>query len=340
MIQTCFICPGCKFLGQETILRFSKRFICDVCSEKVKEPLDNKEIALRKVFAEHFKKGFKCSGCKRFIPQPLIGAEITCPYYDCCFLGSKDNLKIMKHPSESLDISLEKLLEKKVVAPSTDSLSLRILREVINEEINIVAFSSNNATVIHKISIGQAFLNLTNQMPSEMTSYLVDGKKNSSLQAKLFQEYIKILENKLPFTYKKSKKVIRIDSLLSNELSLFDGISSYETVITPKKEAKNETKEFYVGGRTGFTSNPYYIGKLLDVIDVKNKKSLMTDIKEYSFLRVKFNTTVPGTKVLISHLRVPPHYQMGGMSHLNRMRKRIVTLIASRMKVETSAISP
>ncbi len=338
MIQTCFICPGCKFLGQKTILRFSKRFICDVCTEKSKETLEPKEGILRKAFAEHLKKGFKCPDCKRFIAQPLIGSDISCPYYDCCFLGTKDSLKYMKHPSESLEVSLEKLLEKKVTLPSTDSLPLRLLREAITEEINTVAFSSNNATVIHKISIGQAFLNLTNKMPTEMTSYLVDGKVNSSLQAKLFQEYIRVLENKLPFTYKKGKRVIRIDSLLSDELSLFDGISSYETTVTAKKEAKNETKEFYVGGRTGFHSKPYYIGKLLDVIDVKTKLSLMPDIQEYSFLRIRFKTITAGTKILVSHLRVPPHYQMGGMAHLNRMRKRIVTLISSRMQAETSAI--
>lgn len=331
MNQSCFICPGCKFLGQEVVLRFSKRFICDTCIEKLKSLQDANEIKLRKTFAEHLKKGCRCPNCKRFLPIPLTGNEATCPYYDCWFVGDISTAKYMKHPSTNLDVSIDKLLMKKSSSDLSENIPLRILREIINEEISTVAFSSNNSTVIHKISIGQAFLNLTNSMPTEMTNYLVHGKKNSSLQSKLFQEYIRILENKLPFTFKKKKGIVRVDSLLSDELSLFDGISLFETVLTSKKEAKNETSEFYVGGRSGFHSKPYYIGKLLDVIDVVSKKSLMFDVKEYSFLKVLFKDTKPGTKVQISHLRVPPHYQMGGMAHLNRMRSRIVKNISVRM---------
>lgn len=333
MNQNCFICPGCKYLGSDNILKFSKRFICSVCSEKAKTSVDTKELNLRKTFAEHRKKGYKCPNCKRFIPEPLIGLNLSCPYYDCWFAGTSEGLKSMRHPSAVMDVSMSDLLTKKTEAEES-VLSLKILREAITEEINTVAFSSNNSTVIHKISIGQAFLNLTHKMPSQMTDYLVNGKKNSSLQSKLFQEYISILENKLPFTYKKKKSVVLVDSLLSDELSLFDGISTFEAEISSKKEIKNGTKEFYVGGRTGFHSKPFYIGKLLNVINVETKQSILDDVKEYSFLRLLFNKTPPETRVLVSHLRVPPHYQMGGMAHLNRMRKRIVKLVKDKSTVE------
>jgi len=332
MNQTCFMCPGCSFLGKKTILRFSKRFICDICSLKLKGTLDLKERVLRSTFSEHLKKGYKCPNCKRFIPQPMIGNDLSCPYYDCHFVGNRCGLKDMKHPSEYLSVSLNALLDKSILKEDK-SLSVQLLQDSINDEMNTVAFSSNNSTVIHKISIGQAFLNLTDRMPTEMTDYLVHGKKNSSLQSKIFQEYISILESKLPFIYKREKLNVRVDSLLSSELSLFDGISTFEAVISPKREVKNGTKEFYVGGRSAFHSKPFYIGKLLNVINVDSKASLMSDIKEYSFLRMFFKTSKPGTKVLVSHLRVPPHYQMGGMSHVNRMRKRIVAIVSERSKV-------
>jgi len=159
-----------------------------------------------------------------------------------------------------------------------------------------------------------------------MVSYLVFGKKNSSLQSKLFQEYINVLEGKLPFTYKKGTNIIKIDSLLDENLSIFDGISTFETIVNSKFEIKNQTKEFYIGGRTGFHSKPFYIGKVLG-ITTDSGESIFSDIKEYSFLKILMKSTLPGTKVTVSHLRVPPHYQMGGMAHLNRIRKNIVDSI-------------
>ena len=32
----------------------------------------------------------------------------------------------------------------------------------------------------------------------------------------------------------------------------------------------------------------------------------------------------PGTEVSVSHLRIPPHYQMGAMVYINRARKIII----------------
>ncbi len=322
--QTCFVCPGCKFLGEESILKFTKVFTCKICSVKQETAADPKEKRLRKLFAVHYKKGYKCEGCKRFLPNPLCGTAISCPYYDCHFVGVFTDLKSMMHPTSKLDVSIEALLKKDSVVSEEGNLGL--LLETIEEELNRVHYVSYTATIIHKISVCQAFLNLTKRMPQEMVSYLVLGKKNSSLQSKLFQEYISVLEGKLPFTYKRGTDVIKVDSLLDENLSLFDGISSFETTVNSKREIKNQTKEFYIGGRTGFHSKPFYIGKILDVV-AESGESVLPDIKEYSFLRILMKNTAPGTKVTVSHLRVPPHYQMGGMAHLNRIRKNIVDSI-------------
>ena len=84
-------------------------------------------------------------------------------------------------------------------------------------------------------------------------------------QCKIFQEYIRLLEETLPFSFKKSKKVYVVESLLDENVSLFDGVSNFEGVINENGVIKNRTMEFYIGGRQGSITRPYYIGKLLSL---------------------------------------------------------------------------
>jgi hypothetical protein len=94
--------------------------------------------------------------------------------------------------------------------------------------------------------------------------------------------------------------------------------------VNDKLEIKNNTKEFYIGGRKAVYTQPYYIGKLLNVIDKTTKKSLISNVSDYSFSKIRIKDIKPGTEVNVTHLRIPPHYQMGGMVYINRIRKRIV----------------
>ncbi len=80
----------------------------------------------------------------------------------------------------------------------------------------------------------------------------------------------------------------------------------------------------YIGSRKGSIAKPYYIGKLLSITDNKNKKPIIDFVKEYSFSKIKLKDISPGLDVTVSHLRIPPHYQMGGMVYINRIRKKIV----------------
>jgi hypothetical protein len=89
-------------------------------------------------------------------------------------------------------------------------------------------------------------------------------------------------------------------------------------------EIKNNTQEFYIGNRKGAYAKPYYMGKLLSVINKDTKEPILNNVVEYSFNKIKLKNVPPGTKVIIKHLRVPPHYQMGGMVYVNRIRKKIV----------------
>ncbi len=156
-----------------------------------------------------------------------------------------------------------------------------------------------------------------------MVAYLAGNSRSGGFQAKTFQEYIRLLEESLPFTYNKGKKVFLINSLLDDKLNLFSGISVFEEIINDKLVIKNGTTEFYIGGRKGSIAKPYYIGKLLNVVDKNTKQSLMDKVVEYSFLRIKMKDVNLATPVIVTHLRVAPHYQMGGMVYVNRVRKKI-----------------
>jgi hypothetical protein len=346
--QTEYLCPGCLFLGKENLLINNKFFNCNECSESSKRELNLKKKFLFTTFAFHNKNGYRCKDCNRFIPHPLDGSNtIKCPYLDCCFVGDLDDLKKMHHPNVQskvehliLDSSKDSsrsfkdnlvnnelnALEKLEIQEDYEQ-KISLLREVIESQLNTLVYNSANFTLKHKQFVYQAFLNLLQSSPIEMTEYLLGPENGSPLhrgfQHKVFQEYILLLEKNLPFSYKKGNTVYSISSLLDEELNLFDGISTFNGIVTEKLEIKNNTQEYYIGGRKATYSKPYYIGKLLNIIDKKTSLPILDCVVEYSFSRIKMKNVKPETEVIVSHLRVPPHYQMGGMVYVNRIKKKI-----------------
>ena len=342
-----YLCPGCLFLGIESVLieEYTGVFGCAECSEKLKSTTDPKKKAFFSCFARHRKNGYHCSECDRFIPHAIDASlDVICPYFDCCFVGKWDNLKRMHHPNFQTNIELSVLdasneqgssLKDRILDTTDDPLSqlelkqdlqekVRILRDVIEGQRNSVAYSSADFTAKHKYFVYQAISNLLEAHQHEMVDYLLYSSRSGGFQHKIFQEYISLLEKSLPFVFKKQKTVIKIDSLLDPNLNLFDGISVFDALVTEKLEIKNNTQEFYIGGRKATYSQPFYMGKLLSVIHQKTKMPLTDKVAEYSFSKIKMKNVDVGTPVIVSHLRIPPHYQMGGMVHVNRVRKKIV----------------
>jgi hypothetical protein len=340
-----YICPGCFFLDKESILQEKHQaFECGNCKEELKNNTDPKNILFFKTFAKHSKKGFRCQDCNQFIPQPFeILTIISCPYLNCCFVGELSSLKKMYHPSinfnpekMTLDENKNGKITKNLIPSNEIDIQTKLeikesiknqyhlLADIINSQANNIPYQSHDYTIIHKSSIYQAFNNLLQLYPQDFINYLLHNSRSGGFQHKLFQEYIKILENKLPFDYKKGNINYTVSSLLDVNLSLFEGISVFESAITDKLTIKNETKEFYIGGRDAYITKPYYIGKLLNIVDKKTKETLINQVVEYSFSLIKLKEAKPGTKVIVSHLRVPPHYQMGAMANLNRIRKKII----------------
>lgn len=342
-----YICPGCVFLGKEySALNLNKVFKCDECFASLKETSDPKMVHFFAAFAAHNKNGYRCKDCERFIPHPLDNSSnVSCPYFDCFFSGSISDLSKMHHPTSKsnpekliLDISQEGGTSMKDSLQSRDvdvqtqlevaedlQDKLAALQEIIETQSNNVPYSSSDATVRHKQFVYQAFSNLLEEFPVEMVGYLTNtSDSHMGFQHKIFQEYIRLLEESLPFFVSKNRKLHKIDSLLDNTLCLFDGISNFDAVVTDKLAIKNGTTDFYIGGRKAAYAKPYYIGKLLNVIHKETKVPLMHLVKDYSFSKIRMQDIKPGTPVAVTHLRVPPHYQMGGMAYVNRIRKKIV----------------
>jgi hypothetical protein len=344
-----YLCPACSFLGKEqSILHFDFILKCDECQAELQTAVAPQKKNLLSVFAQHNKSGYRCPDCERFIPHPLDNSsQVSCPYFDCFFVGFHADLHKMHHPnfkSNPEKIILDASIDDRFASTMKDNLAsseaiadrqleiaedlrntLAILQDIIETQSNSVPYCSSNATARHKQYVYQAFANLLKKFPLEMSEYLTDSNNGyAGFQHRIFQEYIKLLEEALPFFISKNKKPYRVDSLLDDNLSLFDGISVFNSIITNKLSIKNETKEFYVGGRKAAYAKPFYIGKLLNVSHGETKHSLMHLVENYSFSKIRMRDIDPLTPVIVTHLRVPPHYQMGGMVYVNRIRKKIV----------------
>lgn len=349
-----YICPGCLFLGKDNIIYFNDIFKCSECEIGFKNILDPKQKYFFEAFYRHNKKGYHCPECKKFIPHPLNNSEIvSCPYFNCLFVGSINDMDMMHHPSfkynpERLILDKSTFIKDNISSQELDVYSkieladdlqnkIKIINDVIETQYNNIPYSSSELTAYHKQFSYQAFSILLKKYPEDMVNYLLQlNNHHMGFQHKLFQEYINLLEASFPIFIMKNKKNYKIDSLLDEHLCLFDGISVFETIVDEKIRIKNKTKEFYIGGRKASLTKPFYIGKLLNVIESKTKVSLMHLVKEYSFSQINMIGVNPGTPVIITHLRIPPHHQMGGMVYINRIRKKIID--KSLMMINKNAI--
>lgn len=354
-----YVCPACKYFGQYQTLSFQgKELHCYACENELINQKDQEKINLYKTFIHHSRKGYGCPDCNRFIPKSLKEeGTVACPYLDCFFSGNVSSLHPMKHPVSKKKIeecTLDNVSEKgnsisdKVVSNLSDNKSgsgllknenqftqihlkeelkhqMTVLLQTIEEQKNAVAFKSNDSTRLLKTTMYEAYLNCTKQYPDDMLAYLVHQRRNNGYQHRIFQEFIKLLEKQLPFSFVKNGKIYNITSLQDPALSIFYGETTFTSKVTLQNCIENETTDLYIGSRKGSYCKSYYLGKLIDIVDVDTKMSLLDKVKDYTFFRINMDESIPvGTEVQVTHLKIPPHYQMGGMVYLNRIRRAIV----------------
>lgn len=197
-----------------------------------------------------------------------------------------------------------------------------IKKIIENLAINL-SFVSCDYTVKQKILMCQSFIEILSEKPKEMTEYLVSGARGHSIQSKIFKKYIELLENSLPFSYRKGKTNYTVSSITDKNLNIFIDTQEFEQFVNVQNKIKNNTQDLYIGGRKASYVKPYYIGKLLNIVDLSTNESIMNHVDDYTFSYIKVIDVRPGTKVKVTHLAMPPHYQMGPMVYLNRIKSEI-----------------
>lgn len=298
-----YICPGCLFFNKTSILENSEQLYCIECSY-----LDNKTC---ETFKNHNKSGSKCNSCNRFIPRPKLIDDIVCPYMDCNFSGKFSILNRMNHPT------IKTNFQNKLIVSTENSNKLL---NIINDLSSVIEYNSFDFTKKHKYLIFQAIISLLDD--NDLKSYLLNNSKNCNFQHKIFQKYISLLMQNLPFSFRKKSKMITVSSLLDDNLNIFDGISEFISMIDANHKINNCTKEFYIGGREKIISKQYYIGYILNIINIDINKSLMSDINEYNFSQIKMKSE-SNISVKVSHLRLAPHYSVGALARINSILESI-----------------
>jgi hypothetical protein len=188
--------------------------------------------------------------------------------------------------------------------------------------------------VIKKYLMYEAFQLLLEQDPAGMISYLIRGKSlgERPIQSLIFQKYVQLLENKLPFVVEGEDGEEEIYSLLDPNLNLFLGMSEYQAHIRESGFVANNTHEIFLGSKC---NGPCFIGLLCNITD-ENGNSLLSEVEYYTFSSIKMKSSVPqNTLVTVVHFRIPPHYEMYSLVNLQRVRRKIVDSIYKRLHGET-----
>jgi hypothetical protein len=357
------ICPGCRALnGSKEFLNYDGKFLrCTNCEqesnriEDVKDPTsrDQYELRVRNIFLHHSRKGYRCPKCERFIPHSYVKEYgVSCPY-DCSWFGTINELGDMLHPlglSSDCTISLNRMIgdhdtmEWQSCFGSNDAnadIRIEIIQqyEVEHETVSEVletqmsrVLEEPREKVIKKVLMYQAYKNMLERYPEDMIRYLAHRKSigEMPIQSQIFQEFVRLINNAMPFTIRKFGWDIEIYSLLDPNLDLFSGISEYETKVADGGIVPNRTEENYIGGREFHDHGPCFIGWLCELVD-HNGDSLMDNVIRYTFSHIRLRGIRSGTKVKVTHMRIPSHYEMNGMVQLQRIRRRIVDSVYQRL---------
>lgn len=339
----------CNECQQEISRLESQIELSDSYKDQFKE-----KLRLRKIFALHSRKGSRCPECERFIPESyVLQYGVSCVYSDCSFFGTINELESMKHPtglryesflrldspvrsdtgtdSRIIDFITEKYDNEEAFAninvKEQYELEYNTLLEVLNAQIERIKRTEKPNKSKLKLLMYQAFANMIDSDTEDMVSYLARGKHfgEHPIQPRIFQEFIKLVENSLPLSVIRAGKEYEVYTLRDPILNLFLGVSEFESVVKSNGIIQNMTMETYIGGRQMKNFGRCFIGKLLDITDIKTGNSLIENVIGYTFADIHMDKSIPeSTEVKVSHLRIPSHYEMLGMVNLQRIRRKLV----------------
>jgi hypothetical protein len=212
-----------------------------------------------------------------------------------------------------------------VILEVDDKISdeFNVLKSVMQDQIDLIKKMNSPATMMQKLLMYEAYSQVLREFPKETFAYLVHRKciAEHSIQASVFQEYVKLIEDYLPCTLVSAGKTYEIVSLTDPMLLLFAGVSEFTTTVRYDGSIPNETKEHYFGSKNLKDYGPNFFGKIISLTSGEN------DVTKY-IIRHDFNTIStylpPGEIVTVKHYCMPSHYEIGALAYLQRIRKKIV----------------
>ena len=354
------VCPACKTVGRKEFLHAEgDKFRCEYCTSESFRLEDEdgceSELVFHDTFSVHSRKGVRCPKCHRFIPISYTEGQyrICCPYLNCNWYGPAIDAPIMSHPmGMSSDYRMVSINIKSSDSNtswqdnfSDNSINADIkmevaeqyqkeydtVREVIETQMSRIMREPRDKA-IKKQLMYQAFYNMLERQPEDMVAYLARLRHSCELpiQSQIFQDFIRLIENALPFDIVKHGVKIEVLSLQDPYLDLFLGISNFSELVGSNLIVPNKTSEIYIGGRQMRNFGRCFIGLLCDV-ESDDGISLMSNVDHYTFSHIKMKDIEPGTQVHVTHLRIPSHYEMNGLVPLQRIRRRIVDSVYQRL---------
>lgn len=329
--------------------------------QDIKDPIEKNriefEIRLRSIFGLHSRKGYACPDCNNFIPDSYIGyrVRVSCPYDSTCsWFGNINDIKRVLHPRSNMlniDLSLNSNInQNNDISKQTSRLDIISSNDIsVDSSIMMRQNFENDIKILDSVLYAQgarykdeksikkrlmyeAFINIRNKYPEDMVWYLVYQNRvsDSPIQSRIFQEYIRLIENSLPFKVRYDGAMHEVYTLQDPRLDLFLGVSEFDSVVKNNGIIPNGTVEEYFGGRSGHSRGPCFIGYLLSLTD-ENSENIIDKVEQYTFANIKVKDIEPGTKVKVRHLRIPAHYEMNGLIYLQRIRRKIVDSVYQRI---------
>lgn len=323
------------------------------------------QYRIRKIYSLHSRKGRRCPMCERFIPESFIVASvknngrISCPFDTCFWFGIESELEPMVHPlgqnsgvTVSLNVPInncgghsrsrwesaefQDVIDAKEINPDIRmeqeekwKKELEITNTVLSTQ-KLRLSKQPMKKVIKKYLMYEAFQILLDYDPAGMIGYLIHGKSigERPIQSVIFQKYVRLIENRLPFIISGEDGDCEVYSLLDPNLNLFLGMSEFYSHVKDSGFVSNNTHEIFVGAKC---NGPCFIGMLCSITDEAGN-SLLSEVEYYTFSGIKMKNTVPkNTLVKVVHFRMPPHYEMYSMVLLQRIRRKIVDSIYKRL---------
>ncbi len=350
------ICPACSYYKVNNIINgTSGNVTCDFCSKYLdSNPPENDELILRKAFSIYSVKGFACNSCNQYIPFSYVSdGQTKCLYPNCKCDLDIGNLKFRNHPSKSFSRKLLLLNNKRVnddkdsksefadyiVSDKTDNALSMMQQQEVDEDLILSIFSiietqkRANTTELKKIPtkvcMYEAFIETLKEYPTEMINYLTKGGQGSSgdisIQATIYQNYAKLIIEKLPIHFYKNGDEINITEPTDNRLYLFNGIRQFTGYINNNLVLKKRQQDVIINGEIIKDNEEAFIGSIIEVCDSDNN-DLTGNVDYYTFSNIKFNSddnVKPGMDVYVKYYSLVPNYTVGSMIQLQRIKKKL-----------------